>query len=142
MFVSHNIYTKLSYLLVTFSSVIGFFYIDGVYSQLNYEPSALTYALIVVLNIMLILNSYFAYLIYQRRIKALEWCSWLYALQILALDTDSWDFSLSFGFKFNLSWSYEATNITVNIFALITLFILIKAQRSVSIANKKIKRDC
>jgi hypothetical protein len=103
------------------------------------EQPTLIYGLVAILSLMLILNTYFAYRIYKRSISALKWCLWLYGLQIIGFETENYALSLTFGMKFTITWSYETTNITFNLLAIVIWFLVLKALRSVSIANKAIK---
>lgn len=141
MFESHNKFTKLSYWLLGLSSLSGFIFMDMFFPSLVDEQPTLIYALVAILSLMLILNTYFAYRIYHHSVSALKWCLWLYGLQIIGFETENWALSLTFGMKFNITWTYETTNITINLLAILIWFLVLKALRSVSIANKPIKQD-
>jgi hypothetical protein len=139
MFGSHNIFTKLSYWLLALSSLSGFIFMGMIFPSLVDEQPTLVYALVVILSLMLILNTYFAYRIYHKSISALKLCLWLYGLQVIGFETENWALSLTFGMKFTISWSYETTNITINLLAIAIWFVVFKALRSVSLANKLIE---
>ena len=139
MFESHNKFTKLSYWLLALSSLSGFIFMGMLFPILVDEQPTLIYGLVVVLSLMLILNTYFAYRVYKRSISVLKWCLWLYGLQIIGFETDNYALSLTFGMKFTVTWSYETTSITFNLLAIAIWFVVLKALRSVSIADKAIK---
>lgn len=139
MFESHNKFTKLSYWLLALSSLTGFIFMGMFLPSLFDAQPTLVYALVAILSLMLILNTYFAYRIYRHSTSALKWCLWLYGLQIIGFETENWALSLTFGMKFTITWTYETTNITINLLAIVIWFVVLKALRSVSIANKAIK---
>ena len=136
MFESHNKFTKLSYWLLALSSLSGFIFMGMFIPSLDSGQPIVIYVLVVILGLMLILNTYFAYRIYHRSISVLKWCLWLYGLQIIGFETENWAFSLTFGMKFTISFTHETTNITINLLAIVIWFVVFKALRSVSLANK------
>lgn len=139
MFESHNKFSKLSYWLLALSSLSGFIFMGMFFPSLVDEQPTLIYALVAILSLMLILNTYFSYRIYHRSISALKWCLWLYGLQIIGFETENWALSLTFGMKFIVTWSYETTNININLLAIIIWFVVLKALRSVSITKKEVQ---
>ena len=139
MFEYHNKFTKLSYWLLALSSLSGFIFMGMLFPSLVDEQPTLIYGLVAVLSLMLILNTYFAYRIYKHSLSALKWCLWLYGLQVIGFETENYALSLTFGMKFTVTWTYETTNITFNLLAIAIWFVVLKALRSISIANKAIK---
>ncbi len=139
MFKYHNKFTKLSYWLLALSSLSGFIFMGMLFPSLVDGQPTLIYGLVAVLSLMLILNTYFAYRIYKHSLSALKWCLWLYGLQVIGFETENYALSLTFGMKFTVTWTYETTNITFNLLAIAIWFVVLKALRCISIANKAIK---
>lgn len=138
MFEEHNKLTKASYWLLAISSLIGFVFIAAILPQLTWDTPWVSYVLVAVLGLMLALNTYFAYLIYKRSLKALKLCLWLYGLQIIGFETDNWALSFNFGMNMSVSWSFNSTEVTINFLAAAIFVIILLAYRSVRGANKSI----
>ncbi len=85
---------------------------------------------------MLALNTYFAYLIYKRSLRALKLCLWLYGLQIIGFETENWALSLNFGMNVSMSFVYNSTLVTINLLAIVIFMVILLAYRSVIGANK------
>lgn len=133
MFESHNKLTTVSYRLLAFNGGAGFIFMG------LYLPSLVSEQLLLFL--LLVLNAYFAYRIYHKSVSAIKWCLWLYGLQIVGLSTKNWSVGLASGMKVNITLSYEAINITVNLMALVIWVVLLLALFSLSNANKSLLAD-
>jgi hypothetical protein len=132
MFSHHNFKTTLAYWTLAVSSLVGAMTMALVVPQLITSGSETSmYVLVSALLVMLILNTYFAYSIYQRSEKALTLCLWLYGLQIIGFKTEYLSFSLSFGFQLTFSWSFDSFSFSVNLAAIIIWFIVYSALKSV-----------
>ncbi|MES2604861.1 MAG: hypothetical protein V4603_07980 [Pseudomonadota bacterium] len=136
MFEKHNKLTRTSYWLIAASSLAGFFSMAAVLPSFMAEHSGISYVLGTALSLMLLLNTYFAYLIYKRSLRALKLCLWLYGLQIIGFETDSWAFSLNFGMNVSVGWTYGSTAITLNLLAIAIFAFIFLSYRSVATANK------
>jgi len=133
MFLYHDFNTRSAYWVLTANSLIGIVTIALIAFQLiTSESATFMYMLISVLSVMLILNIYFAYRIYKLSKKALVLCLWLYGLQIVGFETEQLMFSMSFGLQLNFSWSFDRFSFSVNLAAIIILFIVYSALKSVS----------
>lgn len=141
MFEYHNKYTKTSYWLLAISSLVGFVFMGMFLPSLGGDQPVLIYGIAILLSIMLLLNTYFAYRIFKKSTRTLKLCLWLYGIQIIGFETENWALSLNFGMNASLTWSYESTNITFNILAIIIWFVIFKALRSVTKANNPLKGD-
>jgi len=141
MFEHHNKYTRTSYWLLSISSLAGFLIMGMFLPSLGGEQPVLIYGIEILLSIMLLLNTYFAYRIFKKSTRALKLCLWLYGLQIIGFETENWALSLNFGMDASLTWSYESTNITFNLLAIIIWFAVFKALRSVTKANNLLEGD-
>lgn len=141
MFEEHNKLTKASYWLLAISSLVGFAFLGMLLPQLTWDQPWLSYVIATVLSLMLICNTYFAYRIYKRSIKALKFCLWLYGLQILGFETENWAFSLNFGMNASISWVYESNEVTINLLAIVIFVVVFFAYRSIKSANKLSNRD-
>jgi len=141
MFEEHNKLTKASYWLLGLSSLVGFAFVGMLLPQLTWDQPWLSYVIAAILCLMLICNTYFAYRIYKRSIKALKFCTWLYGLQILGFETENWAFSLNFGMNASISWAYESNEITINLLAIAIFVVVFLAYRGVVSANKSKQQD-
>ncbi|MDQ2077118.1 hypothetical protein [Marinimicrobium sp. ABcell2] len=141
MFGEHNRLTKTSYWLLAISSLAGFVFMALVLPQLAWDTPWISYALVTALGLMLVLNTYFAYLIYKRSLKALKLCLWLYGLQIIGFETENWALSLNFGMNVSVSWMYKSTEVTINLLAIVIFVVIFLAYRSVRSANKSINYE-
>jgi len=119
MFKTHNKYTIATFSILGISSLIGFYFIGMMYTLFGNEEPLLIYVVAGILSVMFLLNTYFAYLIFKRSLRALRFSFWLYAAQILGFDTGNWALSLNFGMNLSISFSYETTEVTINILAII-----------------------
>jgi len=138
MFEEHNKLTKTSYWLLAISSLVGFIFVAATLPQLTWGAPWVSYALAAALSLMLALNTYFAYLIYKRSIKALKLCFWLYGLQIIGFETENWALSLNFGMNVSVSFVHNSTLVTINLLAIVIFVVILLAYRSVIGANKSI----
>ncbi|WP_341937449.1 hypothetical protein [Marinimicrobium sp. C2-29] len=136
MFEEHNKLTKTSYWLIAISSLIGFAFMAAILPQLTWDAPWISYALAGALGLMLALNTYFAYLIYKRSLRALKLCLWLYGLQIIGFETENWALSLNFGMNVSMSFVYNSTLVTINLLAIVIFMVILLAYRSVIGANK------
>ncbi|WP_438467007.1 hypothetical protein [Marinomonas sp. PE14-40] len=62
-------------------------------------------------------------------------------MQIIGFETENWALSLNFGMNASLTWSYEFTNITFNVLAILIWFVVFKVLLSVTKANNPLKGD-
>ena len=136
MFEEHNKLTKASYWLLAISSLVGFAFLYVILTQLQWDQPWVTYVVSAVLSLMLIFNTYFAYRIYKRSVRALKFCMWLYGLQIIGFETENWAFSFNFGMNISVSWAYESTEVTINLLAILIFIVIFLAYRSINSANK------
>lgn len=132
MFLYHNFNTRLAYWVLAISSLIGVVTLALMALQLTASESAnFMYMLILVLSVMLVFNTYFAYEIYKLSERALTLCLWLYGLQIVGFETEHLSLSMSFGLQLNFSWSFDSFSFSVNLAAIIIWFIVYSALKSV-----------
>lgn len=136
MFEDHNKLTKASYWILSISSVIGFIALALVLPQLASSGSWFIGIIGAVLTLMFLLNTYFAYLIYKRSLKAIKFCMWLYGLQIFGFDSESFSFGLTFGLQAFLSINIGSSTLTINFAAIIVFIVLLLAHKSANNANK------
>ena len=132
MFKRHNKYTIAMYSVLGVSSFIGFYVLGMLYTTFGNDQPLLTYVVVGILSVMLLLNTYFAYLIYKGSLRALRFSFWLYAVQILGFDTGYWALSLNFGMNLSISFNYETTDVTINMLAIIICVIAHLAYRSIA----------
>ncbi|MBU2057244.1 MAG: hypothetical protein KJ556_06940 [Gammaproteobacteria bacterium] len=132
MFLHHNFNTKLAYWTLAVSSLVGVVTISLMTTQLITNQSAtFMHILVSALLAMLVLNTYFTYRLYKLSEKALILCLWLYGVQVVGVETEYLLFSLSFGFQFTFSLSFDSFSLSVNLAALIIWFIVYSALKSV-----------
>lgn len=141
MFESHNMYTKLSYWTLALSSVAGFVAMSMLILSVTQNQMFSMYILISALSTMLLLNTYLAYKVFKRSFSALKWCLWLYGLQIVGFETAHWSFSLIFGLQLSISWTIGDFSLAINFMAIVILFLVFKAIRSVNAAEHLSPQD-
>lgn len=137
MFQEHNKLTKTTYWLLAISSIVGLIVLTAFMPQfLHGEPWPI-YALTAVVVLMFIINTYLAYLVYVRSVKALQICVWLYGLQIVGFKTENWTFSLAFTVNPTVSIvGLGSTVIVVNLAAIAIFCVIVSAYRSIKDDSK------
>lgn len=138
MFEEHNKLTKASYWLLATGSLVGFVFMAVALPQLTWDTPWISCVILAVLSLMLTLNTYFAYLVYKRSLKALKLCLWLYGLQVIGFETENWALSLNFRMNISVSWSFNSTEVTINLLATVIFVVMLLAYRTVRGANKSI----
>jgi hypothetical protein len=135
MFEEHNRLTKATYWLLAISSLVGFVIITVFTPQFIREQPWPLYVLTAASSLMLILNTYLAYLVYTRSLKALQLCLWLYGLQVVGLKTENF-LALHLTFTVNPTMSLGtlgSTQITINLLAVAIYIVILSAYRSVRV---------
>lgn len=136
LFESHNLYSKLTYLIVGFSSVVGVLYLVLFFSSLENSQGMLPWIIGGVLGLMLCLNTLFAYRIFKKSRFALIGVALLYLLQIVSIESPQWAFSVSFGMQVTLSWQVDEVTVGINFLALMISALALVAVRSVEVKKK------
>ncbi len=84
---------------------------------------------------MVLANAYLVFHIYKREMIALKLCFWFSLLNVITIESESLFIGLNYGAKIGAVFEVGVAIITVNILALLTLFLavrIIRGQRRLS----------
>jgi len=134
MFEEHNKLTTATFSLFAISSLVGLVVIAICLPQFMSGQIKSGPMLAVISSLMVIVNACFAYLVYKRSLTALKLSKWLYAVQIFGIETETWIFTLSFGTNVSMRMGFGLFAITINLLAIVILFVVVRAYRSANVS--------
>ena len=87
------------------------------------------YGKVIISIFVVCANAYLLFTVYQRKMQALTLCFWFYLLQIGTIESESLSIGLFYGVKMGTIFDIGVTQVSINIFALLTLFFTAKIMR-------------
>lgn len=134
VFEEHNRLTKATYWLLAINSLVGFAIITVFAPQFLRGQPWPVYILTAASGLMLVFNTYLAYLVYTRSLKALQLCLWLYGLQVAGFQAENLTFNLTFTLSPTMRLGTSgSTEIIFNLLSFAFFLFILSAYRSVRI---------
>lgn len=120
-----NRHTKIAFYALIIASILSSTTIFSLLSMLSHVEGVIL--LLLLTPLIICINLFVAYKIYQGEVSFIRFSFWLYVIQIVGFEIGGWGFSFLLGFTFHLTWAIGESSITINFFAILMSVLLFKA---------------
>ena len=131
MFDQHNILTKASYWLLAVNSIVGLIYVGYIARPLIDNQGFVFSGDLFFFFILIMLNTFLAFRVYNHSRQALMFCLFFYAIQIIGIKSRLITFYISAGMDVSLYFHLGTTMISIHFVPLFIFIVILFALKSI-----------